>query len=43
MSLESMLHNIVDHLSVHPREKEALKAEITAEVGEKEAPENAPE
>lgn len=43
MSLESVLHEIVDHLPVHAAKKEELKSAVTDEIGEKEAPENAPE
>lgn len=36
MSLESVLHKIVNHLPVNPSVKDELEREITEEFGEKE-------
>lgn len=42
-AMERVLHKIVNHLPIHPVEKDKLLSEVTAEFGDKEAPENAPE
>ena len=38
MSQESVLHKIVQHLSLAPHEKDQLELEISAEWGEPEVP-----
>lgn len=35
MSLESVLHKIIEHLPLAPHEKDALAAEVTRETGAK--------
>jgi hypothetical protein len=43
MSLESVLHKIVNRLPIAPHEKDELLSDVTAEVGEKQEESSAPE
>lgn len=43
MSLESVLHKIVNRLPIHPAEKDELLKAVTDEVGEKPVEKEVPE
>lgn len=45
MSIETALHKIIDHLPMHPAQKEELKTEVSAHVTDQdqETEEHAPE
>lgn len=42
-AMERVLHKIVNHLPIHPVEKDKLLSEVTAEFGDKEETQDAPE
>lgn len=42
-AMERILHKIVNHLPLNPTQKDELLTEVTAEFGDKEEPESAPE